>query len=599
MGHTSSRDDLVGDGFLARHRRPALFAAVIVSLAVASLIHPDSADTTGGLAMLLLYLTSGTIVLRKARKKSGRDRQAWRLIGAGFVSGGVGVTLVALLETLQVPLPAFGPTDLFFLLAYMAVLAGALTLPNALRGQRDLLRVLIDGIVAAISFGVLLWVFVVDDLFVFFVGATSWAKWLGLAFPFFDMVVIVVFVTIVSRRTRYRMDPRLLLMAGGAVIQAVADLAYLRHGLDSQFTDPQPVYALFIAGGALLTAAGYLADYVPPIHEHSPRVVHALGTAAPYMVALALVGATLWALPGADLDNETRLLIAASISVGTLVVFRQWLAIRENRVHLDQKRTDLVASVSHELRTPLTAVVGVLAMMSDQDDRPSPEEMDELVALAHREANRMSRIVQDVTLLTRIEPTEMIVAETPLLVVELVSQTVKAIDTGGADIEVMVDPSLEAQLDSVRVQQVLTNLIENAGRYGRGKVTILAFEREHALVIEVHDNGPGVAKRDRSVIWERFERGAHRFDAAIPGSGIGLAVVAAIAAAHGGSASYRDSELLGGACFTLDLPGRCRAIPPGARQSRFDSYRVTAGGPEHHDAARSKPDQTTTPVPLV
>ncbi len=69
------------------------------------------------------------------------------------------------------------------------------------------------------------------------------------------------------------------------------------------------------------------------------------------------------------------------------------------------------------------------------------------------------------------------------------------------------------------------------------------------LVLEVHDNGRGVPKRDHNLMWNRFERGAHRFNAAIPGSGIGLSVVAAITEAHGGVASYRQSERLGGACF--------------------------------------------------
>jgi len=65
-----------------------------------------------------------------------------------------------------------------------------------------------------------------------------------------------------------------------------------------------------------------------------------------------------------------------------------------------------------------------------------------------------------------------------------------------------------------------------------------------------------VPKKYEQTIWERFERGVNRLNASIPGSGIGLAVVAAITSAHGGSTGYRRSERLGGACFRVVLPNR-------------------------------------------
>ena len=79
------------------------------------------------------------------------------------------------------------------------------------------------------------------------------------------------------------------------------------------------------------------------------------------------------------------------------------------------------------------------------------------------------------------------------------------------------------------------------------------------VIFEVHDDGPGVPKRYELMIWDRFERGAHRYNAGTPGSGIGLAVVAMLAKAHEGAVGYRRSERLGGACFSVFLPGRARA----------------------------------------
>jgi signal transduction histidine kinase len=81
------------------------------------------------------------------------------------------------------------------------------------------------------------------------------------------------------------------------------------------------------------------------------------------------------------------------------------------------------------------------------------------------------------------------------------------------------------------------------------------------LEIEVHDDGAGVPTRYQEMIWDRFERGAHRLDASSPGLGIGLSVVKAVAESHGGHASYSRSEILGGACFSVVIPGTVAARP--------------------------------------
>jgi signal transduction histidine kinase len=82
------------------------------------------------------------------------------------------------------------------------------------------------------------------------------------------------------------------------------------------------------------------------------------------------------------------------------------------------------------------------------------------------------------------------------------------------------------------------------------------------LIFEVHDNGAGVPTRFEAMIWQHFERGAHRLDAIKPGLGIGLSIVQAVAESHGGRADYRASERLGGACFSLTIPGCVVAEEP-------------------------------------
>jgi K+-sensing histidine kinase KdpD len=115
---------------------------------------------------------------------------------------------------------------------------------------------------------------------------------------------------------------------------------------------------------------------------------------------------------------------------------------------------------------------------------------------------------------------------------------------------------LIAHVDAERLEQILVNLITNADRYGGERCLIKAFAKGGTLVLEVHDAGEGVPKKYELVIWDRFERGPNLYNASVPGTGIGLAVVRTIVEAHGGRVGYRRSEDLGGGCFWVEMPGR-------------------------------------------
>jgi signal transduction histidine kinase len=91
-------------------------------------------------------------------------------------------------------------------------------------------------------------------------------------------------------------------------------------------------------------------------------------------------------------------------------------------------------------------------------------------------------------------------------------------------------------------------------RYGRSEILITAAGQGPAVVFAVHDNGEGVPPKFQSDMWGRFERGLHKDNSSVPGSGIGLSVAKDLVTAHGGNIIYRTSELLGGACFEFTIP---------------------------------------------
>jgi signal transduction histidine kinase len=131
-----------------------------------------------------------------------------------------------------------------------------------------------------------------------------------------------------------------------------------------------------------------------------------------------------------------------------------------------------------------------------------------------------------------------------------------AVAAAGASKEISIssDPEARVWADPDRVLQVLVNLITNAKRYGRSEIQVIAARRGNDVVFAVHDNGPGVPAKFQTGMWERFERGAHKDNASVPGSGIGLSVARDLVLAHGGAITYRTSEILGGACFEFTIP---------------------------------------------
>jgi len=209
-----------------------------------------------------------------------------------------------------------------------------------------------------------------------------------------------------------------------------------------------------------------------------------------------------------------------------------------------------VNDASHELRTPITIVRGHLELMGDD-----PAERRETVALVMDELDRMSRFVDDLLLLARAERGGFLAPE-PVDLRELAGELeVKA--RGLADRDWRLERpahSIAAVADRQRLTQAAMNLAQNAVQHtGRGdRITIGVDAGASAARLWVADTGPGISDRDRERIFERFARGGdgpRRSD----GAGLGLAIVRAIAEAHGGRVEL-DSAPGRGSTFTLVLP---------------------------------------------
>lgn len=563
-------------GGASRTRRLLYGLTALVALgAVMGFVVPAGAEVWGAPTMAVGYGVAGGLFLAQARREVSSERKAWGLIGTGLLIGAVGVVVMAVITLLGVEVAAFGPLDLFFLTAYCFTLSGFWVLPHLEGPPFHRFRIALDGLVGSISIGVVAWVWIIDDVSDIVAGAGSvWEVVIASAYPVFDVGVLVAVMLVTLRRSNYRFDPRMVLFGLGASAQAIADLTFFKSGIGNDFVDAAPPFAVYMLAAGAFLAAGSILGRVPAPREYAERKTPWWAVLAPYGAALLLLVMLVLEMRHLTLDRHVQELFVGALLVMILVFVRQGVAIRENRELVERQRSALVSSISHELRTPLTAMVGFLDIVTDDDQHMEESSRREMLGIVDQQARYMARIVSDLVMLNRREPDLVLqprsVALEPLITAAVDSTNVEL--ASGVAIE--VEPGLVGYLDPDRLQQVVVNLLTNAARYGGPHRLVRAVAEGEDLVLEVHDDGPGVPKRYEIAIWERFERGAHRYDAGIPGSGIGLAIVDMLIRAHDGLATYRRSERLGGACFAVSLPGRAgarvEAVPPPARQVEED-----------------------------
>jgi signal transduction histidine kinase len=238
----------------------------------------------------------------------------------------------------------------------------------------------------------------------------------------------------------------------------------------------------------------------------------------------------------------------------------------------EQRVRQFLAEVSHELRTPITSIRGYLDVLARA--RGTPAENDYILRSARREAERMSRLVNDLLTLARFDtgrPLELAWADMWALVGEAVDQA--RLLAGGRTVTLHSDGEgrLMAYIDPDRIKQVLLVLLDNALKYGRqdaeGWVRVILGRTADAVVVRVSDNGPGIPPEALSHIFDRFYRVSQRakangvgaeggaaMDTPIAhGSGLGLAIARVIVQAHDGTIEVANT-VGAGATFTIRLP---------------------------------------------
>jgi signal transduction histidine kinase len=226
---------------------------------------------------------------------------------------------------------------------------------------------------------------------------------------------------------------------------------------------------------------------------------------------------------------------------------------------LSALRADFVSLVSHELRTPMAAVIGSARTLQERWRELSPDQRESFLELIAGETNRLAELISDVLDTSRIEAGTFSFRFRDVDLAQLIRDVVATAQLGQDEVFLRADVHdllPEIRGDAERLRQVLTNLIDNAVKYSPAgsEVEVHAYPEDGRVRIDVHDHGPGIAKEDQKLIFEKFGR-VTGSGTARPGTGLGLFIARSIAEAHGGGLEVQ-SVPEHGATFTLELPAQ-------------------------------------------
>jgi two-component system phosphate regulon sensor histidine kinase PhoR len=228
---------------------------------------------------------------------------------------------------------------------------------------------------------------------------------------------------------------------------------------------------------------------------------------------------------------------------------------------LERMRTDFIANASHELRTPLASLLGFVETLQGPA-REDAAARERFLAVMADQARRMSRLIDDLLSLSRIEQSEHVRPSTRVDLADVARRVAGSLDAlareEGARIELALDEGAIVRGDPDELMRVAENLVENAIKYGAkpgegAQVRIVAGRAGAAAILAVSDRGPGVERHHLPRLTERFYRADASASRAKGGTGLGLAIVKHIVVRHGGRLVI-ESEPGEGATFRAVIP---------------------------------------------
>jgi signal transduction histidine kinase len=328
---------------------------------------------------------------------------------------------------------------------------------------------------------------------------------------------------------------------------------------------------------AVLLRAGVRATQSTPLRSHSGELIGMLSTH--------------YRLPRHPEARDLRLLdVLARLAADYIERARAERATDEAHARLqaaDRAKDEFLAMLGHELRNPLGAVAGAVHVLTVAEN--SPEAMARARAIIDRQVQHLSRLVDDLLDVSRVTTGKVLLTREPLDLAGLVAgamstwRAARRFDRHDVSSElcpVWVDG------DATRLEQILDNLVGNALKYtpAGGRITVRVGPDGQDAVLEVADTGTGIAPEVIEKVFDLFVQGDGGLDRVQGGLGIGLTLVKALTALHGGAVDVESDGPGKGSVFTVHRGSRPAC--PASRGSRHETTRPPAPDPRHRGQRR-------------
>jgi PAS domain S-box-containing protein len=237
--------------------------------------------------------------------------------------------------------------------------------------------------------------------------------------------------------------------------------------------------------------------------------------------------------------------------IRTIAVFRD-IARRKS---IDLAKSEVISAVAHELRSPLTSVKGFTATLLNRWDRFDDTKKRRMLVNIEADADRVTRLIGELLDVSRIEAGRLHLARRMIRVPDVAMRVVERMRPRAGEHELLCvfpAPFPDVFADSDKVEQVLTNLVENAIKYtDDGEVSVGGSTEDSVVRISVSDQGEGIPAENRATVFNKFFRFGPALDTT--GTGLGLYISKGLIEAHGGRIWVEEAPG-GGARFTFTLP---------------------------------------------
>jgi PAS domain S-box-containing protein len=271
------------------------------------------------------------------------------------------------------------------------------------------------------------------------------------------------------------------------------------------------------------------------------------GTPEREVLTLTKSGAPLWIGVTSSFERA-----AGGAVVRTTAVMRDI----GRRKRVDLAKSEVISAVAHELRSPLTSVKGFTSTLLRRWDRFDDDSKKHLLATINADADRVTRLIGELLDLSRLEAGRLPLSRRMISLDDITARVVDRIKARADNHEIGFEypPDFpEVYADSDKIEQVLTNLLENAVKYtAGGKVQVGGKLQESRVLVTVSDEGKGIASEHRYQVFNKFFR--ERAQAQNPGTGLGLYICKGLIEAHGGRIWVENGADRGAIfCFTLPI----------------------------------------------